>query len=972
VILLPLIGWYRLNGDALDSSGNGNHGVVSGSGSWSTAGKTGQARDFTADDSEVAIPHNALLSSRIFGTATRFSMSVWFYPVSFENYGVLVAKGSSTSYSNTTAGIWAEAGGVAVIMGTNEGGNPSGSYITVTYEPTLNEWHHVVAVADGTHLHLYVDRVLRGSALISGLTRTRSENAAQITIGPRFAGANTSKVRGSVCDLRLYDHDLSLKEVIELGRAKVLHMQFDQETVYPGTVRDISGYGNDSVLTTDAPTWSTDSAIGLGAYEFDGVSQRIPVESTLMDLLKRSSFSISFRLKSEDVTGLVRDVFGGGNYGNTYGGVAFSHHSSNQWYYDLYLEPSGRRALTISDASGVIPFNEWNHIILTRDRAASTMSIRVNGVLISTLAGVTGTEDLRWNEGTFPLLIGKGYYASTLGLIDDFRIYLTALSESDAVEIYQNRASLDSKGNLWTSSTSEYHTWNEDIQAYNLVINGDQEMQDNYNFTSMTYDSEGDHLYCTSGSVTLFSGGFIPIDPNDIYAGEGEFKNGNPGNPGRFYYGFDCYDKNKLRIDNDMVNHYTNTKTTLAQDLNNGDTQVHLTSAANWSTVSTNLYDHRKTIAFWGSQSEYPEYTYTRVRAHYLTIAGNALNLRYTWAGGFVPAGTPVVNALSGGTFIYRYAGNLFAPEEWTKYGGSTATSTGWFVNNTSQFRYGTAYVKMLFLLNRNASPATTTTLLRNLRFWNMTSNQLIYSDLDTFKIDKHGITRARKFSEVGPVNGLKAWYPFKYDANDLTENALDGTITGATAYLDTERQAYNFSGGNHYIDLPFGNGEDPTSTPRTYTMWVRVPSASGDVMCFSAPVGSNQRLYIGKNSSKWDIGIQASPWATGTPSAAVAANQWTFVVLTMDGSTANLYADNVLSISKAYTSYTLSGDFKLGYLSGSIYWWEGQIGETRIYDRVLSLAELGILRDTTGPSAERMKRADDGTVYTKGSLREV
>ncbi len=201
--------------------------------------------------------------------------------------------------------------------------------------------------------------------------------------------------------------------------------------------KDISGYDNHGSCTTNCPI-VTDGVPGTGgdAMEFDGVENYILLNDWIMDRLIINSFSISFWLNSNNVTGLTRDVFGGGNYGNTYGGVAFSHHSGNNWYYDIYIEPSGRKALVISDSTNLIPFEQWSHIVLTRDRLASNSAIFVNGKRERIRTDVNGEEDIRWNKSSFPLKIGKGHYNSTDGFIDDFRIYSRAQTASEIQTLY--------------------------------------------------------------------------------------------------------------------------------------------------------------------------------------------------------------------------------------------------------------------------------------------------------------------------------------------------------------------------------------------------------------------------------------------------------------------------------------------------------------------------------------------------------
>ena len=224
---MSLLAWYKLDGDANDSSGNDFHGTISGDGDWVSGKVCNQSRLFSGNNSQIVIPHNDLLSKRVFGYATVFSFSVWYFPTAWVNWGCLVNKAFGGSWSNTTAGLWAYSGGIRFLIGSNVNSNPSGSVSGFSFKPSLNEWHHIVGVANGDRLLLYIDGILRGGSFISGVTRPRAENTSPITIGPRYQN-HTSGIRGHVQDLRIYDHPLSQKDVRDLSRGKIGHWSFNE------------------------------------------------------------------------------------------------------------------------------------------------------------------------------------------------------------------------------------------------------------------------------------------------------------------------------------------------------------------------------------------------------------------------------------------------------------------------------------------------------------------------------------------------------------------------------------------------------------------------------------------------------------------------------------------------------------------------------------------------------------------------
>ncbi len=64
-------------------------------------------------------------------------------------------------------------------------------------------------------------------------------------------------------------------------------------------------------------------------------------------------------------------------------------------------------------------------------------------------------------------------------------------------------------------------------------------------------------------------------------------------------------------------------------------------------------------------------------------------------------------------------------------------------------------------------------------------------------------------FSQSFITNGLVAYFPFNGNANDMSGNELNGTVSGAvltTNRFGTANSAYYFNGSSAYITLPLGS----------------------------------------------------------------------------------------------------------------------------------------------------------------------
>lgn len=218
-VIEGLIGWYKLAGNAQDSSGRMNHGVIYGSPPIANC-NFGPCLNFSTTSHYIEIPHDDYVADVAFGANNNFSISVWAYPREWpgaSSYGALVNKATGGSWSNATSGIWASTTvGFRVALGSNRPNNPSGSYNVITYKPPLNNWHHLVMVADGTNIIFYCDGEQVGSFAISSVTYERSTNDAPITIGRRIITATNDKFNGMIEDLRIYNRTLSEDEIMQL------------------------------------------------------------------------------------------------------------------------------------------------------------------------------------------------------------------------------------------------------------------------------------------------------------------------------------------------------------------------------------------------------------------------------------------------------------------------------------------------------------------------------------------------------------------------------------------------------------------------------------------------------------------------------------------------------------------------------------------------------------------------------------
>jgi len=218
-----------------------------------------------------------------------------------------------------------------------------------------------------------------------------------------------------------------------------------------------------------------------------------------------------------------------------------------------------------------------------------------------------------------------------------------------------------------------------------LIVNGNGFMGDNTNFSSWTFD--GSVANNSKGSFTrtpayaaIDVDDLIPVDPSKSYAIEFDVKCGTDASlpvGAKMYAFLNYYDVDGLLVSYyHGIYHRANTTTTLAQDLNDGDTVVHFTDLTNWWIGTT--ADHQRSFIFWDYTNSfgytYPPNTYSRHEAHAVYASNDSVNktnntitLSSAWNGGTVPAGTKVSQNASGGNYdyVWNHTTQSTFPTEW-------------------------------------------------------------------------------------------------------------------------------------------------------------------------------------------------------------------------------------------------------------------------------------------------------------------
>lgn len=198
---------------------------------------------------------------------------------------------------------------------------------------------------------------------------------------------------------------------------------------------DCSGYRNDGTLNgsfkgnVDTPRYSS-SAL------FDGTNNSIlvPYNSICPDNI----FTLNLWFK--------KDALGSKNYETLFGGPS-------GFEMDTRANTATTLSLYMASVRGgnlfsPLPFGEWVMITMTRDGANE--KYYVNGELKKTIEAKSMPNG-NYYIGSWKSATQQNYY----GLISDFRLYNTALSADDILELYHTSASVDHDGSVYAREIVE-------------------------------------------------------------------------------------------------------------------------------------------------------------------------------------------------------------------------------------------------------------------------------------------------------------------------------------------------------------------------------------------------------------------------------------------------------------------------------------------------------------------------------------
>ena len=243
--------------------------------------------------------------------------------------------------------------------------------------------------------------------------------------------------------------------------------------------------------------------------------------------------------------------------------------------------------------------------------------------------------------------------------------------------------------------------------------------------------------------------------------------------------------------------------------------------------------------------------------------------------------------------------------------------------------------------------------------------------------------TMAQNVPSYVPTNGLVGWWPFTGNANDLSVNTNNGTVTGATLTADrfgNPNNAYSFNGTSfNYIDVPHNASFNASNV--TISAWY-------NAIDYGVSNSSLKRLIVSKREwggwgNSFEVNIEApfsgtvnkmqACWTINGVNSiltfedgSLLTNTWSHFVYTHDNDSAKIYLNGALVQSMAISGGLTNNTLPVRFGGRPVDGWHpfnGDLDDIGIWNRALTACEIQDLYSSQLNSSAGINGGNDITV---------
>lgn len=205
--------------------------------------------------------------------------------------------------------------------------------------------------------------------------------------------------------------------------------------------------------------------------------------------------------------------------------------------------------------------------------------------------------------------------------------------------------------------------------------------------------------------------------------------------------------------------------------------------------------------------------------------------------------------------------------------------------------------------------------------------------------------------------NGLVLYLPFEGNANDLSTNKNNGTVTGNVTFVNGKiGKAASFNGTTDGETSILVKNSDKLSLKKTFSIsaWANSNELTAGAYYPVVTKGKEKEDYTMWFTQggpdillNWQTDNELWPHLENETNDKIVTNKWFHLVVTYDGSKVKSYTDGALTKSSDFNKNldNSNEDLYVGIsYPGSIEVFKGLLDEVRIYDRALTDSEISAL----------------------------
>jgi hypothetical protein len=633
-------------------------------------------------------------TSAAFATGTgSFTVEAWVYVIS----GTTSGDGYLSSWTNNTGngfsiGGYVSGGNYLINFSIGTGASAN---VALSSAITLNTWHHVAGVRDGSTMTLYIDGVA-----VSTTSTSRSIDRTVCSIGSIY-GADVGGgyyLNGYVSNIRFVSSAVytsnftpSTSPLTAIANTQLLTAQSNRLIDNSTNAFTITKNGDVNVRSF-GPFTETDVTTGSGY--FDGTGDYLTITNGSGLQVESSDFTVELWYYNLGATN--RDLVSLGANASFYAYMRLYFTGASQ--LGILMSQNGTTWAVNNSNVGTVSVNAWTHIAVSR--SGTTIKVFVNGVESASIS-LTGAL---MSTGTNHYV---GYISNTATVPNG---YITDLRVIKGTSVYTSSFTPPSSSLTAVANTQ-------------LLTLQNRQPVNNHTFI----DSSGNNFNITkNGNVS--QGSFSPFSPagwSNYFDGSGD---------------------------------YLTVADNTAFNLGSGDATIEAWIYPTSSGQTCGIFDKRSSGANYsqfpqvalvsGAFVAYVSYTGSSWAG---TING-ATPAANTWTHvAFVRSGntwTLYVNGAVSGT-PFTASGSVYTSTDSLVIGAGTTTGTNPFVGYISNARI----VKGTALYTSNFTPSTAAlTAITNTSLLTCQSNRLIDNSTNNFTITKTGDTKVVNFSPFKPT----------------------------------------------------------------------------------------------------------------------------------------------------------------------------------------------------------------------------